>query len=78
MDDMLSFGQWLKESRRANGLTQNQFAKQVYCATVMIRKIEADRLRPSRELVALIANALNVEHTEHSTIVEWARRRRSG
>ncbi len=75
MDNLPSFGQWLKESRRANGLTQDEFAKQVYCATVTIRKIEADRLRPSRELVELIVNALNVEPAEHFNMVDRARRR---
>lgn len=54
-----TFGKWLKARRRANALTQNQLARRVYCAEITIRKIEADELRPSRELALLLVKALD-------------------
>ena len=71
-----SFGNWLKTRRRALDLTQDELAQQVYCAEVTIRKIEADQLRPSKQLAALLVNALEVAATEQGEFVQLARRRR--
>jgi transcriptional regulator with XRE-family HTH domain len=73
MNTLTSFGTWLKLRRRACDLTQAQLAALVYCAEITIRKIEADQLRPSRELAALILNALEVAPTEQSGVVHLAR-----
>jgi len=70
-----TFGDWLKNERRANDLTQNQLAQRVYCAEITIRKIEAGALRPSRELAALIIQALAHAAAEQHELVSWARRR---
>ncbi|TAH54296.1 MAG: XRE family transcriptional regulator [Chloroflexota bacterium] len=75
MNTFLSFGTWLKARRRAIGLTQSELAKQAYCAEITIRKIEADQLRPSLELAALIVNALNIAPIEQSNVVHLARQR---
>lgn len=71
-----SFGNWLKTRRRALGLTQDELAHQVYCAEITIRKIESDQLRPSKELAALLVNALEVQAEEHLALVKLARQRR--
>ena len=71
-----SFGNWLKARRRSFGMTQGELAQQVYCAEITIRKIEADELRPSKELAELIVNALQVQAEEHTLLVQLARRRR--
>ncbi len=71
-----SFGSWLKARRRAFGMTQGELAQQVYCAEITIRKIEADELRPSRELAELIVHALETQTEQHTQLVQLARRRR--
>ena len=46
MNEEISFGHIVKEHRRARDLTQAELARRVACATITIRKIEADALRP--------------------------------
>ncbi len=75
MNSFVTFGRWLKAQRRANDLTQNELARRAYCAEITIRKIEADALRPSRELAELLARALEVEAAEASELARQARRR---
>jgi ribosome-binding protein aMBF1 (putative translation factor) len=70
-----SFGNWLKTRRRALGLTQDELAHQVYCAEITIRKIEADQLRPSKQLAELLVSALQVTATEQAMFVQLARQR---
>jgi transcriptional regulator with XRE-family HTH domain len=41
MHDDVSFGQWLKQQRKARDLTQANLARLVGCAAVTLRKIEA-------------------------------------
>ena len=45
MDSTASFGYWLRRRRKALDLTQEALARQVGCAVITIRKIEADELR---------------------------------
>jgi transcriptional regulator with XRE-family HTH domain len=73
MSSFISFGRWLKARRRAVDLTQEELAKRVYCAEITIRKIEADQLRPSRELAELIVHALEVAPLDQSDVVFMAR-----
>src|SRR5262245_28920804 len=54
-DTALSFGRVVKEQRRALGLTQDELARRVGCATVTIRKIESDDLRPSQQIATRLA-----------------------
>ena len=46
-----SFGHWLNERRKASDLTQDDLARQVGCAVITIKKIEANTLRPSKQIV---------------------------
>lgn len=73
MDDTSSFGQWLKRRRRALDLTQGELAGRVFCATVTIRKIEADERRPSKEIAARLADQLALSPAERAAFIKSAR-----
>src|SRR5690349_8389331 len=73
MDPTPSFGQWLKARRRALDLTQDALAERAGCAGETIRKVEANGIRPSRQLAALLAAHLDLTPDEHAAFVAWAR-----
>lgn len=73
----LTFGQWLKQRRKALGWTQEALAQRVACATVTLKKLEAQTLQPSQQLAQLLAQALGVPPTEHAAFIEFARTARS-
>src|SRR5262249_26507324 len=68
-----TFGPMLKALRRARDLTQEQLAEQVACSVETIKKIEASRLRPSQQLAALLADALDVAAAERPAFLAAAR-----
>ena len=59
-EEIHSFGDWLRQQRKARDWSQSALAQRVGCTAAMIRKIEADERKPSRQLAALLANALDV------------------
>jgi predicted ATPase/transcriptional regulator with XRE-family HTH domain len=69
-----SFGQWLKQRRKAHDLTQERLAEQVGCSAEMIRKIEAGARRPSRETAERMAHFLAVAPDELTAFVQLARK----
>jgi predicted ATPase/DNA-binding XRE family transcriptional regulator len=69
-----SFGSWLKQRRKALDLTQQDLAHQVGCSVVTIQKIEADKRRPSKQLVDLLADVLAISPDERATFLAFARR----
>ena len=71
-----SFGTWVKQNRKALGLTQDEFAKLVYCAPITLRKIEHDQLRPSRELALSIMEKVGALPEEQELLMRLARTRR--
>ena len=73
MDQDRSFGEWLRRSRKAYDLTQAELARQIGCATGTIRKLEADELRPSKEIAARIAAHFAVPPAEREAFVAFAR-----
>ncbi len=73
MQAALTFGEWLKRRRGGLGLTQKELARQVGYAEVTLRKIEADELRPSREMAQRLAEALQVPEDERARFVHFAR-----
>ncbi len=73
MNRDLSFGQLLKEHRRTLGLTQAELAARVGCATVTLRKIEGDALRPSVQIAERLAMALTIPLEERGDFVRFAR-----
>jgi transcriptional regulator with XRE-family HTH domain len=70
-----SFGLWLKIKRRSRGLTQDQFARLVFCAEITLRKIEHDQLRPSHQLANVILDELDVPMNEREELIRLARDR---
>lgn len=71
----ISFGQSLKSYRKRRDLTQEALAELVGCATESIRKMEANRQRPSKYLAELIAEKLSLCTEERETFVRLARSR---
>ncbi|HSB67365.1 MAG TPA: helix-turn-helix transcriptional regulator [Anaerolineales bacterium] len=70
--DELSFGQWLRRQRKSLGLTQKQLAERVNCATITVRKIEAEQRHPSVQIVKQLAQALNIPPKEHDGFLRFA------
>ena len=68
-----SFGQLIKSSRMAFGLTQAELARRVGCATITIRKIEADALRPSIQIGERLAMALDVPLEDRADFIRLSR-----
>jgi predicted ATPase/transcriptional regulator with XRE-family HTH domain len=71
--DPAAFGPWLKRRRRVLDLTQEGLAEAADCSVETVRKIEAGSLRPSKQLAALLAEALELPAAEHPAFVAWAR-----
>lgn len=55
-----TFPTWLKRRRKALDLTREELARQAHCSVSTIRRLEAGDLRPSTQLVELLANALHL------------------
>jgi predicted ATPase/transcriptional regulator with XRE-family HTH domain len=73
MGNDLTFGQWLKRRRRGLGLTQRSLGHHAGYASETIRKVEADLLRPSRQMAERLAVALQLEPAEQARFVQFAR-----
>jgi predicted ATPase/transcriptional regulator with XRE-family HTH domain len=73
METPNSFGEWLRRRRRALDWTQEELARQAGCATRTIRKIEADELRPSKQLAEILAQCLDIPPKDREDFVRFAR-----
>ncbi|HEX6292033.1 MAG TPA: tetratricopeptide repeat protein [Herpetosiphonaceae bacterium] len=73
MEEIFSFGVWLRRRRKALDLTQAALAQRVGCAAITIRKIEADDLRPSREVAERLAVCLELPAEAHTAFLRAAR-----
>jgi len=74
MDENFSFGYWVRRRRKALDLTQVALAGRVGCSESLLRKIEADARRPSRQLAMLLADALQLRERERDAFLKTARR----
>ena len=72
MDNIESFGYWVRRLRKALDLTQQELVKRVGCAVVTLRKIEANERRPSRPLAKRLAQSLLLSAEETSVFLEMA------
>ncbi|MHB8625407.1 MAG: ATP-binding protein [Aggregatilineales bacterium] len=68
-----TFGNWLRERRKALDLTQAELADQVGCAAITIRKIERDSARPSKQISERLADVLAISLEERAEFVAFAR-----
>ncbi len=73
MTETKSFGEWLRHRRRELDLTQDELARQVGCASITIRKIEADQMRPSKQLAELLMEQVGVASDERESFMHFAR-----
>jgi predicted ATPase/class 3 adenylate cyclase/DNA-binding XRE family transcriptional regulator len=73
MDEISSFGVWLRRARKASDLTQAELAQRVGCAEGTIRNLEADALRPSKQLAARLAAQLGLPPDAQADVIAFAR-----
>jgi len=73
MDQMASFGYWVRRRRKALDLTQEALARLVGCAEVTIKKIEADERRPSRQIAERLAVSLQIAPADRAAFMRAAR-----
>ena len=71
--DAVAFGEWLKRQRGGRGMTQEQLAQQIGCATITLRKIESEERRPSAQIVERLAEIFNIPSNEKITFLRFAR-----
>lgn len=69
----LYFGDWVKQRRKALDLTQEELAARTGCSVFAVRKIESGDRRPSKQLAALLADALDVPQDAQEIFVRVAR-----
>lgn len=68
-----SFGRWVKQHRKALDLTQGELAQRVGYSVTAIRRIEADKRRPSKELAESLADQLHVPIEARLDFIHFAR-----
>lgn len=73
MGEELPFGRVVRHRRRALDLTQEELAGRVGCAAITVRKIESGDLRPSQQVAARLALALELPAEEQAGFVRAAR-----
>ena len=73
MNTVETFGAWLRRRRRILDLTQKELAQQVVCSVVTIRKFEANKRRPSKELAQRLAECLAIATEEVDAFITFAR-----
>src|SRR6476659_1272884 len=73
MEADLQFGGWLRAQRHQWDLTQEELAERASCSVQMIKKIEAGRARPSRQLALILLACLGIPEAEQPLFTDWAR-----
>ena len=73
MNEILSFGAWVRQRRKALDLTQMALAKQVGCAAVTIKKIEQEERRPSLQMARLLAERLAISPSMRDDFIKMGR-----
>src|SRR5260221_14284037 len=73
MNSDQSFGDWLRQQRRALDLTQEELAGQVGCSAITLRKLEAEERRPSKQIAERLADVLQVPPGERPDFLRFAR-----
>jgi predicted ATPase/Tfp pilus assembly protein PilF len=68
-----SFGEWIKFRRKSLDLTQEELSQRVGCSIFALRKIESGERRPSKQLAALLGQALDLSNNEQRDFIRAAR-----
>ncbi|MFZ6027903.1 MAG: tetratricopeptide repeat protein [Chloroflexota bacterium] len=72
MEGFHTFGQWVKQRRKALGLTQANLAQRVACSKSMINKIESDLRSPAKPTIELLALHLKIHPADYAGFVRLA------
>jgi predicted ATPase/DNA-binding XRE family transcriptional regulator len=73
MAEMIEFGRWVKQRRKALDMTQQELAAWVGCSASAIIKIESGARRPSIQIAQRMLEYLEVPAEEHSSFLQLAR-----
>jgi predicted ATPase/transcriptional regulator with XRE-family HTH domain len=73
MEATSTFGQWVKQRRKALGLTQAELGRLVSCSKITIAKIEGNQRRPSIQIAKLLARYLKIAPKERPAFISLAR-----
>lgn len=73
MSAKTSFGQWLRQRRKALDLPLDELAKHMGCATVTLYKIESGERRPSKQIAELLSQYLNIPPEDQPAFIAFAR-----
>jgi predicted ATPase/DNA-binding XRE family transcriptional regulator len=68
-----SFGDWLRQQRRALDLTQEELSQRVGCSAITLRKLEAEERRPSKQIAERLAEVLKVAPDDRAAFLRFAR-----
>ena len=68
-----AFGEWLRQRRRTLDLTREELAQQIGCSVVMLRKLESEERRPSKQMVERLAEVLQVAPGQREAFQHFAR-----
>jgi predicted ATPase/transcriptional regulator with XRE-family HTH domain/Tfp pilus assembly protein PilF len=68
-----TFGGWLKQRRKDEGIAQEELAEEVGCSLAMLRKIESGERRPSGQIAQLLAEHFHIPAGEREAFVVFAR-----
>jgi predicted ATPase/transcriptional regulator with XRE-family HTH domain/Tfp pilus assembly protein PilF len=71
-----TFGDRIKQRRRALDLTQLQLAEQVACSVITLQKLEAGVRRPSQQMLIRLADCLQLSGEDRATFLEQGRAQR--
>ena len=69
----ISFGEWLKRRRGAEGWTQKELAQRIHCSISALRKFESEERRPSAEMVGQFADLFDIPSEERKSFQRFAR-----
>ncbi len=80
-DALTTFGPWVKERRKALGLTRDELADLIACSTSLIKKIELEQRCPSRQIIELLILHLQIGPTDRKVFwnllrTKWPRARK--
>jgi len=67
-----TFGQWVKQQRKALGLTQDNLAQRMACSKSMVNKIEGDLRSPTKPMLELLALHLKISPADYARFVHLA------
>ncbi|HEX6288079.1 MAG TPA: FxSxx-COOH system tetratricopeptide repeat protein [Herpetosiphonaceae bacterium] len=76
-EHLSSLGAWIRQRRKALGLTQAALAERVGCSVVTIRKWEREVARPARATAARLAGCLDIPPADRPLFLHVARGERS-